>query len=90
MIENKNYHHEAMPLIAVALENCDTIEDRVREDPNRSAGELPESAGEFVEQVKPKLVSVQQYGKDNLRVSLAQYNMVVGIAGGLEKWLSNV
>ncbi len=76
---------ECLNLIKQAIENCDEIDERVSEDPQ--GGELPERAAEFVENVRPKLVSVQEYANKHGAVSLAQFNMIQGIAGGLEKWM---
>lgn len=82
-----NWYNDTVPLIEAALENCEEVESRVREDPDRRSGELPESAGEFVEEVRPKLESVLKYANDHKRVTYNQFRMVQGIAGGLERWL---
>lgn len=78
---------ECLNIIKQALENCDEIDDRVSEDPQ--GNELPERASEFVENIRPKLVSVQEYADKHGVVSTAQFNMIQGIAGGLEKWLND-
>ncbi len=88
MTEHDNYYNKAVPVIKTALVDCEEIDEKVCEDPKfGDPDQLPEDAGRFVEDVRPKLVSVQEYAKANMRVSYKQWRMVESIAAALERWL---
>lgn len=78
--------YETRITLEAALDLCDTIDNRVVEFPRYGTDELPESAGRFVEEVRPKVQSMQEYFLQKGYLTIPQKSLLLGILGGLEKW----